>query len=279
MTARDIVFALSRHVYDSYDVFRDLVRLSGFEQCFVDEIDFSRRAHYIVTPINGEVPPALANKPKEGCAAQIIWWCLERFDGPGMRERHPSTIIDEAIGMGFDRCWTSCRKVQSLDPRLEHVVFGSHPDLLGVHHITSLGFDQYDFTHQSYAWGRREIIYRELRNAKLREGPSLWGGERSSVLIGSRLMLNAHQYDMQVYAPLRFALAAAFKLPIVTEWIDDPYPLTGHITVAKYEDLIETVKKVVALPEDEREQQGENLHNLLCHARTFGSEIRRSIGR
>lgn len=68
----NIIFAKTRHVYQSYDDFWRLVALSGFETCYVDEIDHNRDATYIFTPTNGET----LNGWDRG-RARIIWWDLE----------------------------------------------------------------------------------------------------------------------------------------------------------------------------------------------------------
>jgi len=37
-------------------------------------------------------------------------------------------------------------------------------------------------------------------------------------------MVNVHQDDWLVIEPLRFALAAAYAIPIISEWVHDPWP-------------------------------------------------------
>jgi len=272
MSTSGIVFVRTHHVYDSYDVYWKLIELGGFETCYVDEIDFERVATYVITPINGEVSGHLvANVRTTRRKATLIWWCLERFDGPGMREHRPSDIVDEALGYGFDRLWTSCREVRKLDPRLEHVVLGSDARLAEAE---PRGGELYDFTHQSYAWGRRMILYRNMISLGLREGHSTWGKDRVSVLSNSKVLVNAHQYDMPVYAPLRFALAAAYRLPVVSEYIEDPYPLVGVIESVKYDALPGRVYDIARNAHSEvRRAMGDLVHQKLCVEHPFAQSV------
>lgn len=272
MSNAGVVFVRTRHMYASYDVYWSLVELGGFETCYVDEIDFDRDATYIITPINGEVSGHLSNHRTH--RARLIWWVLERFDGPGMREHTPESIVDEAHGYGFDRFWTSCRAVQKLDPRLEHVIFGSDARL-AEHYRNG---EDYDFTHQSYAWGRRMILYRNMISLGLREGPASWGPARVRVLATSKVLVNAHQYDMPVYAPLRFALGAAYHLPVVSEWIEDPYPLTGVIDTVTYDALPGRVFDIARrMHPDIRRAMGDLLHYKLCVEHSFAESVLRSV--
>ena len=81
----EIIFALTRHEYDSYRDYRELVKLGNFQQCFVDEVDFSRPdTFYIVSPINGEWRPHRdKHKSSRPYNARVALWDLERPAGRG----------------------------------------------------------------------------------------------------------------------------------------------------------------------------------------------------
>lgn len=274
---REIVFVRTRHFYQSYDVYWALVELAGFRTCFVDEIDFASPTTYIVTPINGSVIYGFPEAAKDH-TCELIWWALERFDGPGLVERTPKAILDEVFEeLHFDRAWTSCRHVAALDPRFEYVVFGSDERLLTQHRVQSIQLGRYDYTHQSYAWGRRQTLYSELTGLGLREGPSCWEALRSEVIASSNIFINAHQYPMQVYAPLRFALAATFRKPVVTEWIDDPHPVTDCIVNAPRAQFATVVWHLARIvPEADRLKLGERLFQRLCKEHPFKASVERA---
>lgn len=254
-----IVFAKTRHHYDSYTDFWELVRLSGFDTCYVDEIDRRLPNFYIFSPWNGEADPHLKTLG-EG-PGRIAWWCLERFDAMSVPYIQALDQADPLV----DEMWVSDRWIASLDPRLRHITMGSHPGLGN----TPLA-PEYDFTHQSYAWGRRAIMYKSLKKKGLTEGPSAWGPQRDAVLRRSRLMLNLQQYPDPVTAPLRFALAAAYHLPVVSETIRDPYPLADLITCASYYDIPTAVESTLGA-------SGESLHVRLCQELTFKNVIEASV--
>lgn len=256
-----IIFAKTRHNYDSYTDFWRLVTLSQFDTCYFDEIDFQNKDHlYITTPMNGEQPPhIIQNSYNKQC--RIIWWLLERPDGSS----NPySDCVTEGLKI-MDGGWVSDKYVASLDPRMQFVVLGGHRGLRVLPSQECL----FDYTHQSYAWGRRHSIYETLRYRGLREGPSCWGHSREAVLASSRLMLNLQQYDMPVIAPLRFALAAAYQIAIVTEQLHkDPFPLVPEDLIqAPYHDIVETV--LASLKRTDLNELGMRVFNKYCIEHTF----------
>jgi hypothetical protein len=259
-----VVFARTRHSYDSYSDFWRLVALCGYETVFVDEIDWYRTAAYIFTPLNGEAQEKLASQPEDR-RATIIWWFLERLDGTPMLQDGSFEKIRPLV----DAVWVSDRWTATRHPAFKYVCIASHP---------CLGYDPlpatYDFTHQSYVWGRREAVIRQLVAAGLSEGPNAWGDERTEVLRRSRCMLNVQQYDLPVYAPLRFALAAAFSMALVSETMQDPFPLDANLVeMVPYNELVSTTIRVAENPGD----RGARLFQALCVDRTFRSEVEAAL--
>jgi hypothetical protein len=263
----DIVFAKTRHSYDSYLDFWSLVELSEFSTCFIDEIRIDEPKFFIFTPWNGEVDPHLqaelsSGRPKK---ATLAWWCLERFDG--MPVPYQDALAQAAAFV--DEMWVSDRWISTFDERLKYVAFGSHPGL-GSPRLDPV----YDFTHQSYAWGRRQSMYTRLKGLGLIEGPSTWGDERTDVLRRSRLMLNLQQYPDPVTAPIRFALAAAYGLPAVSESIKDLHPLEGIVACADYDGIPELVRAVIAHGGD---KMASDLHERLCVEVTFRKGVEQAV--
>lgn len=255
-----IYFARTRHEYPSYSDFWRLVELSGFELVYVDEIDVSQTAVYIFTPMNGEVFALLDKIRDQPRRAKLIWWFLERLDSTPMLEDGSFARLRPQV----DEVWVSDRWEASQHSDFRYVCLASHP---------GIGSDpqqaQYDYTHQSYVHGRREAVFNDLRRRTLREGPNAWGAERDRVLRSSKLMLHVHQYPLALYTPLRFALAAAYALPLVSESLLDAFPLTGLIEEAAYGDLVSRVIAVGSNPSD----RGTRLFQALCVDRTFRSEV------
>lgn len=259
-----IYFARTRHEYPSYSDFWRLVELSGFEIVYVDEIDVSKTAVYIFTPMNGEVFALLDRIRDQPRRAQLIWWFLERLDSTPMLEDGSF----ERLRTQVDAVWVSDRWEASQHSAFKYVCLASHQGLGSDPHSP-----QYDYTHQSYVHGRRESIFNELRRRTLREGPNAWGIERDRVLRSSKLMLHVHQYPLALYTPLRFAVAAAYALPLVSENLFDAFPLEGIVEQAEYDQL---VSRVIAVGNDPADR-GNRLFQALCIDRTFRGEVEQAL--
>lgn len=252
-----IIFAKTRHHYDSYVDFWQLVDLSSFATCYVDEIDFSTDHTYIFTPVNGEVLPHLQSESLKKKRATVIWWYLERFDASTV----PVTDVLTQMSPYVDRIWVSDLETCKAYPQLTYARFGSHPDLGNPPIVPP----RFHFTHQSYAWGRRKNMYNKLKESGLLEGPSSWGDERNSILRASRVMVNLQQYPAPVNAPIRFALAAAYHLPTVSETITQPDLVEGIIPCVAYNDIPSAIRTMIDAPGD----SGTRLFQKLCVEHTF----------
>ncbi len=224
---KEPVFARTRWSYDSYRDYWTLVELAGFRTCYVDEMDLLADETYIVTPVNGELRPYVGRfrAVTGGRAAQkarLIWWNLERPDSGSDEGQFPGSLVSlvatEALDW-FDFVWSSCRFMASQDPRIVHVVMGSDQRLARIGKQEAA----YDIAHLSYLTSRRHAILGQLRH--LRIAPNSWEPERSRILAGTRAMLNVHQTPAPIVEPLRFVLAAAFGMPLLSETCADPWPL------------------------------------------------------
>lgn len=210
----DIIFAHPRHSYDSYTDYRKLVELSQFPTCFIDEIDLQSDNLYIVSPMNGEFDAHIDWRQLRKC--QIYHWNLERpgagsiSDYKGQNSRH---IREGKI----DHVLVSDKLLARLTG-FKYVVMGSH-DKLGIP-----GEDKtYDYIHLMCYSPRRGPFFNYPNALTAVDGmtiaPNSWGQERHEALQRSKMMLNIHQDEHPYCEPLRFTLAAAYGLPIVTEHI------------------------------------------------------------
>lgn len=247
-----IIFARERHNYQSYTDFWELVRLCDYELCYIDEIDIRRSdITYIITSpdVNHEW-----RNPK----CRIIFWLLEwygdYYQRPGVSETWCSNI-DFAVRIGA-----------------RFVPVGSH---------IKLGSDRqgeiYDIAHMSYdGIHRRGIVLGELRNKGIRIAPNGWGTERHKVLTNTRAMLHIHQHaDYPAIAPLRVALAAAYRLPFISENGWNIKPFEDKIVVIPYGGLIEEVPK--ALKHADLDYYSKALFDLLCDEMRFDKVIEGNV--
>jgi hypothetical protein len=240
-----VIFARTRHEYDSYKDLWYLVEVSGFRLIYVDEIDLHKNAIFVTTPWNGDTAPALAaarerSDSRGWTRAKMVWWNLEQWDEAPLGPR-----IDTAMSL-CDAVWASDTAFAALDPRMSYVAFGSHPDLGCPLAERPL----FDVAHLSYLWGRRANVVGALAAKGLRIAPAAWTRQdKHNTLAASRLMLSLHQYDRRprVIAPLRCAMAAAYRLPFLTETIDSP-PTTltpDDYAVVSTENAVEVIAELL----------------------------------
>lgn len=208
----DIVFVKTGHHYDSYlDLFK-LVELSGFELVSVSEVDVSRHCTYILAPHNGEWNPHIDNQNDKSRYAHLIQWNIERPDGSagsignyGIRQRE---LIYEFY---FDEVWVSDRELAHKTKHSTRFVVLGSDEGLGEPGTQK----KYDFCHMSAEVNRRQSIYKHFDEKQI--GRNCWPPMRDDILKASKFALNVHQDQHPFQEPLRFALFAAYGLPIISE--------------------------------------------------------------
>lgn len=237
-----IIFAKPTHNYASYEDFWRLVEVSGFPVIPFAEVDLTEEANYVFTPWNGEVAellPQMRTKAVGDARGRVIWWNLERdlADAPEdeRRARLDKVVPPPGDGAQFlvDDIWVSDRTYAALDARFRHVILGGHPSFADLRAVL---FRQpaWFATLYAYVWGRRQLIVDDITRHGISLSPNAWTPEdRARVLSGSRIMVNTHQYDAaRTIAPIRFAVAASYGMGLISEPIDDPFPLipsTHHV--------------------------------------------------
>jgi hypothetical protein len=215
-----VVFARTRHVYASYTDYWRLVEAAGYPTCFIDEIDLSKPAVFVVSPWNGETRPALAGARARAGAARrgkVVWWNLELDAPPG---DDPESLYAECAAE-FDEVWVPARSLANR-PKTRHVVLGGHPDF-----GTPCRGKVWDVCTLAYLWGRRAVAVERMTAHNLVIAPEAFGRHAQDQHVAtSRVMVNMLQHaTTPVMAPLRAAVAASYNLPLVTEQVVDPWPL------------------------------------------------------
>jgi len=253
----DVLFARPRWEYDSYQDLYRLIALSGYPLIFFDEIDPQSDNCYILTMVNGENQAGWPD-----AKARIILHDLEwRLDGE--YPRMP----------GVSEVWASDKwYAEQIGAR--YVPLGSHPDL--NLHPDDQRTSAYDVAMLAYMTPRRDQIAVWLREQGVTLAPRGWGEARHQALIQTRAMLQVHQHDWAATtAPQRFALAAAYRLPLISEQAADPGIFQDVVMWADYRSLPAVTSQVVR--NGALTAQGEALFNLLCVERTFQSEVEKAL--
>ena len=272
-----IVFVKPTHHYQSYDDFWRLVEVSGFPVISFGDVDLDDDIAYIFTPWNGEaaeVLPRLRAELKIKPRGRIIWWNLERdlADAP---EDERNTRV-EACGTLVDEIWVSDRHYATLHERFKHVVLGGHPGFADPRAILFRGPMQWSATLYAYVWGRRQLIADALVGNGHSLAPDAWTHEnRAHVLAHTEVMVNTHQYDdAKIIAPIRFAVAASYGMPLISEPLEDSYPLIRdeHFAEAPTERLGPSVRGL-----SDPAWWGANLYDLLVVEHRFDKGVRAAV--
>jgi hypothetical protein len=301
----DIVFCETQYHYNdrgeeccrdglhsrSYEDFWALVRISGFEIQPLADIDLFRPVIYIICPPNGELRPVVANAREAvrgNQLAKVVAWDLEvnHRSGEDTHRRRGTLFpyVDEVWvsdqgyqeALRYQKQGAEWEKLDHIDRKLRYVPMGSDERLVGD---AELGHPKvYDFIHLSYIHGRRNEILRPiLNNGRYNAAPNSWGLDRHIRLMTTKVMLNVHQWPVDSFEVLRFALAAAYKLPVLSEPIQHPGPLVTdtHYIEATTEELQSTLNLVL---QDTAwcERMGESLHQRMCHEYPFADQVNRA---
>lgn len=250
-----VVFARPRYSYDSYSDIVKLIELSGYPLCYVDEIDaYNPNRCYICTPLNGEW-----NQGWPDAKARIIHWDLEwRLEGA-----YP-------VIPGVNEIWASDRwYAEKIGAR--YVLLGSHPGLaLSPYTRHETIYNEWDLAPLAYIYGRRDAKIAEMRSAGLRIAPNGWGMDRDYIINRSTAMLHIHQLNnVPTIAPGRFALAAAYKMPLLAENVATPEGFDKRVIWGSYDELTQLALNTKDSTLDQLNIYGFALYNYLCVDSTF----------
>jgi hypothetical protein len=258
--------------YRSYADYFELARLSGFPIRYERDMDITNSDHcYIVTWFS------VQHAGWHGARARIILWNLEwasqlqSLDGVVWAERDKpipgvTTTWSPDAGFAAKNGW-------------QYVPVASHPDLVYRHEDAPWEF-QWDVTLQMYRDpARRRKPIDRLLEIGIRIAPDGWQDVRHRSYMHSKAQLHIHQHDsMNVVSPLRFAVAAAYRKPIISEHIEQSGIFQHILFQSTYYGILDTVQRWVHPRHDGTLRTGgELLHELLCVKNTFESIVKANV--
>jgi glycosyltransferase involved in cell wall biosynthesis len=250
-----ILFVRTRALYESYADFWRLVELSGFDTCYADELDPASDNVYILPFLNSE-----CGNGWEGARARIIHFNGEWYQNDPVDGVHETWHMDE----WFAGCIGA-----------KYVPVGGHPDLIHAP-INGTG-KTYDVAYLGYMIPRRSRIQYECGRAGVVLSPSsAWGDERHRILTTSKAYLHCHQHEDKRGVPaLRMVVAAAYKLPFISETVEARGIFDeGDFLTCSYDGLADFVWQWTHdAPEEQLRGYGERLYERLCEEYTFRKEI------
>lgn len=258
--------------YSTYTDYFKLALLSGFAVKRAAEMDIANPDHcYIVSWFD------VQQGGWAGAKARIILWNLE-----WATRVHP---LDNVGYITKDNPIPGVSEVWSPDAGFaakqgwKYVPVASHPDLVFRHEDAPKTY-MWDVTLQMYRDPhRRQRVINELRQRNIRIAPDGWQESRHLGMVNARMQVHIHQHDgMNVVSPLRFAVAAAYRKPIVSELIETPGIFTQRLIQSTYANISTTVQRWLQ-PQHARELRdvGERLYQTLCIDNTFERIIKANV--
>ncbi len=254
----DPVFVFPDKDYPSYTDVRRLVELSGFETWSPSKEPTIDAETFIW--LSPEQPIGFHT------SARFIWWSLE-YGG----DYEPDLTNWRGEVWASDPAWAKAHDAKM-------VVMGSHAGLQ-LEALTRIS-NRIDTTMLGYMTPRREAIQRQLADLRWPDDsyPG-YGAERHQQLKEVLLMLHVHQRDdVAAIAPQRIALAAAYQLPLIAEYVADAGEYGQYVNFVKYENLNGEVRSQLAMLDTGMLQaRAERLYQWLCIENTFRVSVEKAL--
>jgi hypothetical protein len=261
-----VSFVHTDYVYDSYTDFFSLARLSGYPVIPISEMDIDSDNTYIITPLSGEWERRWDHPIK----AQVILFDLEwRLKESDYAWPESALVIPPFVS----RVWAAdawyAGRINA-----QYVPIGSHPGLVGSA-TTDQGFD---VAPLAYRTGRRNAAFGAMERHGLTMVPNSWGDARDAALKASRAVVHVHQHDnVPTVAPLRFAIAAAWRKPLISEQVHERGIFEDAVLYAEYSALADYTAIMVRRYPDLLQRKADELHELLAVKNTFRSFVEAAL--
>lgn len=267
----DIIFARARDHYGSYSDLYRLIELSGYPLIFIDEIDAESDNCYIFSTPSTHWHDGLERVGWPGATARIIYLNLEWY-----------TDVDYSIVPGLSEVWTGDRYwAETYHQR--YVPMGGHAGLRPDEPIEDGVI--YDVAWLAYESYRRMHARAQMTAYALSIAPNGWGSERHKILSHARCMVHVHQLHtnnddpigtpIATVCPLRWVLAAAYSLPMVTETLADCGIFSSSFRLMADMDYLPQFLGTWLEPVNANllRDFGHALNRLLCEQYTFRKSV------
>lgn len=267
----DVFFVKTRSMLipDTYTAYQDLFRLaelSGYKTCFINEVDPDSNNCYIISPLNGEWNHGWSNPPHANITLYDLEWRLKQAD-------YAWSQSDLTIPPGVSRVWAA-DKWYAQTIGAQYVPIGSHPGLSG----SAVTDQTFDVAPLAYRTGRRNTAFGRMQERGLTLAPNCWGDERDAAIKASSAVVHVHQNDnVPTVAPLRFAIAAAWRKPLISESVIDRGIFSDCVLYADFDVIPEYTDLMTRRYRDLLQGKADELYELLCIKNSFRSFIESAL--
>lgn len=262
----DVSFVKTHYEYDSYKDFFRLAQLSGYPVITLDAIDPDSDNTYIITPLSGEWEKRWDGPIK----ANVILWDLEWRLKESDYAWPESALVTPPF---VSRVWAS-DTWYAARIGAEYVPLGSHPGLVGTAQTDA----RYDVAPLAYRTGRRNTIFGAMADQGLTLVPNSWGEARDAALKASTVVVHVHQHEnVSTVAPLRYAIAAAWHKPLISEEVHNRGVFGACVLYATYDTLADYTALMVRHYPDLLQAKADELHDTLCISNSFRSFIDKAL--
>lgn len=258
---------LQPNYYDGYRDYFRLAELSGYQTCYINEVEPDNNHTYIITPLNGEWHHGWQGTVKAQIILHDLEWRLKESDFAWSES-------DLTIPPGVSRVWAS-DKWYAERIGAQYVPLGSHSGLAGDTPPDGQGWD---VAPLSYRTGRRNGAFGAMHEKGLTIAPNAWGDERDSLLKEAKVVIHVHQHDrVPTVAPLRYAIAAAWRKPLISEEVYDRGIFGDCVLYADYSVMAEYTENMVRRYPHLLRDKADALHDTLCVSNSFRSYIEAAL--
>lgn len=263
-----VYFVRPHYHYDPYVDLHHLIELSGYPLIFYEEIDRDSDNCYILTMLNGEINEnGWGDNPRATIILYDIEWRLKESD-------YAWPDSDLVLPKGVSRVWTGDKWYAE---RIggEYVPMGSHVGLAAARPSET---PMHDIAPLAYRSGRRNEAFGQMEHRGLTIAPNAWHEERNALLHGASAVVHVHQHaKIHTITPLRYAIAAAWHKPLISESVYDPGIFDSAVLYADYAHLADYTALMVRRYQSLLQAKADELHDLLCVSNSFKSYIEASL--
>lgn len=189
----------------------------------------------------------LAGRNVELLPDNVALYNLEQIE-PALFERYPQLSTLYGRHEVWDYSQRNIEQLRPLNPRLYHLPVGTMPEMT---RIPAAPRQDIDVLFYGSANERRKVVLRQIAASGLKLSAvfGVYGTQRDALIARSKVVLNLHQHEAQVFEVVRVSYLLSNHKAVVTELSPDTEieaGLADAVAGAPYDQLAERCRQLVA---------------------------------